>query len=312
MTVAFIPPPDYPETTHFSAFPGFRAKLPSPSSHQLPAPLVLDQDVPDSLDSPAGTPSPISTPTASTTPSPDNSPPYSPSDLPSSSVLSIYPSYEQVIADQILSEGNQTEGSCFHFYNIDLTTYNKVVALVSRRSTSHLHYYYDIQSCTISLDRLVSTLHESLTTSLALLQTQLSEWLGKQLGVKVQVYLAGTQQFSLSDMSQVHIREKCPDQGYQVVVSGKVPEGEMDSEGGEADKDWAPDEYWWFYPNIIVEIGYSELYEDLVQDAKLWLLWTPQHPVLSFILFKFEKPTAPGDFNNFSLWMLFFKIWEKY
>lgn len=46
-------------------------------------------------------------------------------------------------------------------------------------------------------------------------------------------------------------------------------------EEGEDDEDLEPDEYWRFYPNIVVEIGYSESYEDLIEDAKLWLLKTP-------------------------------------
>lgn len=192
-----------------------------------------------------------------------------------------------------------------------------MVALISGKSTSRLRYYYDIKSGTITLDRLVSSIHESLSTPLALLQTHLTEWLGKQFGLKVQVHLAGTQQFNLYDQSsQVYIRGKCPDQSYRVVVSGKAPEGEEDGGGeggeeGEDDEDLEPDEYWRFYPNIVVEIGYSESYEDLIEDAKLWLLKTPRHPVLSIILFKFEKPAAVADFNNFDKWGLFFEVWEK-
>lgn len=216
----------------------------------------------------------------------------------------------QLIANRILQEATQTEGGRVFIPDIDLSSYEHIAALVSERAPGRLRYYYDVHNLTIIVDRLEFAIHESLSTALARLQDSLEEWLRAELGLRARVWLSGTQGLDMFDASGVRVKGKCPDQSYRVLVLGRCSEhGDIEEE--EGDEDLAPEVCWRYYPSIITEIGYSETYEQLVEDGRLWLLYSPRHSVLSFILFNFEKPKNPQDFNNFAEWTLFFEVWKR-
>jgi hypothetical protein len=60
-----------------------------------------------------------------------------------------------------------------------------------------------------------------------------------------------------------------------------------------------------YWPTLVVETGWSEDYDDLIEDAKLWLLGSrggspggavaSQHPVNTVIIIFFERKTFPAD-----------------
>ena len=108
------------------------------------------------------------------------------------------------------------------------------------------------------------------------------------------------------------IQGKCGDHEYKITILGQIDVGSSESLNESLDEDFHPDKLWTFYPTIMIEIGFSQSYVDLIEDAKHWLLLTPHHPVLSVIIFKFQKPEngEPGDIMNFQNWSLFFEIWQ--
>ena len=302
MPAAVRLPTDRQEITCFSPY----SKQPSPSTRYS---YSTPPSPPDTLHQ---TPSPTSTPTTPTTPSLDHSAiDTSFSSAPSASA-SVGPLKEQQIAEQILWESSQTEGGRLRIPNIDSASYHRITTLVSNSAPTCLCYFYDVKASTIVVDRLASAIHESLGTALARLQRHLQGWLATKFGLKAEVLLVGQQKYNLFENWEDAIRGKCPDQGYKIAVSGRVSdEDAVDEES--PDEDFQPHERWRFYPTIIVEIGFSESYDDLIEDAKLWLLKTPHHPVLSFILFKFQKPetSEPGDVMDFENWGLFFEVWRR-
>ena len=136
--------------------------------------------------------------------------------------------------------------------------------------------------------------------------------------LEVEIQLVGQETLDLWNPKGVRVKGKSPDQGYYILVSGKEHPGEGNKRGSKgsdvkknADEDLEPDFHWRWYPNIIIEIGFSKSYADLIMDTRFWLLSSPGHPVLSFILFKFHKPDKEEDFEDFEKWSLFFKVWEK-
>jgi hypothetical protein len=65
------------------------------------------------------------------------------------------------------------------------------------------------------------------------------------------------------------------------------------------------------YPQILVEIGYSETYKDLINDARDWLLFS-SGKVLSVLIFKWVRPSQQEDFGDVSKWRLFAELYERF
>ena len=143
-------------------------------------------------------------------------------------------------------------------------------------------------------------------SALSGLTSQLTEWLVMQLHIKAEVNLIGTQKFNMYDESGVIIWGKCPDQGYKITVLGKFS-GEVDMDKESGDIDFNPGIGWRMYPTIIVEIRFSESYDRLIADAKLWLHNSLHYPVLSVILFKFKSPLTMGFLRTLVIGNCFLK-----
>jgi hypothetical protein len=65
------------------------------------------------------------------------------------------------------------------------------------------------------------------------------------------------------------------------------------------------------YPNILVEVGYSETHPDLIEDARHWLCESNSQ-VLCVIIFCFKKPRRESDFSDLSKWKAFVEVYERY
>jgi hypothetical protein len=66
------------------------------------------------------------------------------------------------------------------------------------------------------------------------------------------------------------------------------------------------------YPNIVVEVGYSESHKDLLDDAHRWLTQALEDPVLCILIFLFRKPSESSHFADLSKWKVFLKVYEWY
>jgi hypothetical protein len=67
----------------------------------------------------------------------------------------------------------------------------------------------------------------------------------------------------------------------------------------------------WGFPPIVIEVGYSETYKQLVDDARDWLLFSNQK-ILSVIIFKWTKPVEEQDSLDPLKWELFAEVYERY
>lgn len=215
MPVVIKLPTDHQETNIFLPY----SKQPCPPTRQ---PHAFAHVVTISTDNSRQTPSPITTPTTPTTSSPCQSP--TDTSFCSSLSKSVAISEEQQIANIILQEGSQTEGGRILIPNVDSQLYDHIAALVSGKTTERLRYYHDVKVHTIVIDRLASSIHESLTSALYRLQDQLEEWLGTQFNLKVEVNLVGTEKYNMFDELGDIIRGKSPDQGYEITVIGRFSE----------------------------------------------------------------------------------------
>lgn len=55
------------------------------------------------------------------------------------------------------------------------------------------------------------------------------------------------------------------------------------------------------FPEFVVEVGYSESWVDLLEDAKSWLFYTKGH-VRCVILIKYTKPIDAANFKDLNQW----------
>lgn len=64
------------------------------------------------------------------------------------------------------------------------------------------------------------------------------------------------------------------------------------------------------YPTIVVEVGYSQSYENLLGDIEAWLLGSLGH-IKCGILVKLEKPASDGNFGDIARWKGFVEVWHR-
>jgi hypothetical protein len=55
------------------------------------------------------------------------------------------------------------------------------------------------------------------------------------------------------------------------------------------------------YPTFVVEVGYSESWDELIEDAIDWLCGTDGH-ILAALAVKFVKPEKEDDFTDVEKW----------
>jgi len=62
------------------------------------------------------------------------------------------------------------------------------------------------------------------------------------------------------------------------------------------------------FPQMVLEVGYSQSYESLIRNARRWLLGSPQ--VRSVMLVKFAKPDE-RDMPRVNQWRAWIEIWLR-
>src|SRR5882762_2461750 len=151
---------------------------------------------------------------------------------------------------------------------IDEETYDRIKSSTDARS-ERLRYYYDFNSCSIIINTLPSDVHESLQEYLTgSLKFSLARWV-TMIVADASVTVMGSVDRDLVSAGGSKLKGKTPDQGFQV----KIPDLDIRD-----------------YPNIVVEVGYSERHTDLMDDTYRWLTLTHDEPVLSVLIFCFKKP----------------------
>jgi hypothetical protein len=92
------------------------------------------------------------------------------------------------------------------------------------------------------------------------------------------------------------------DAGGRKRVKGKVPDFSFDVAVGDEETP--------LFPRIVVEVGYTETYDDLHKDIKRWLLGSGGY-VRCGILVKLEQPADDCDFSDYSKWKGFLEVWYR-
>ena len=121
-----------------------------------------------------------------------------------------------------------------------------------------------------------SSIHDSFSRYFCWnLSLQIHDWLSPILYEhKISIIL--TPIIRLLDVS---IARKVPDAGLKVTKRGDVCT----------------------WPQMAIEVGYSEMERELCDDAWNWLYGSSNH-VQSVLVVKFEKPVDPNTFGNWKQW----------
>jgi len=152
-------------------------------------------------------------------------------------------------------------------------------------------YYYDFNSCSIIIDTLPSDIHESIQEYLTdSLKYSLRRWVARFFA-HAKVKITGSIDRDLFSADGGRLKGKTPDQGFRVIIPGLEPR---------------------HYPNIIVEVGYSESHPDLVSDARRWLTEARDDPVLCALIIIFRKPSQSSNFTDLSKWKASLEVYERY
>ena len=150
---------------------------------------------------------------------------------------------------------------------------------------------YDINSCSIIIDTLPSDIHESIQEYLTdTLRYNLRHWVAKFF-TNAKVKITGSISRDLFSADGSRLKGKTPDQGFRVTSPKLVAR---------------------LYPNIVVEVGYSESHRDLLDDAHRWLTQAREDPVLCVLIFLFRKPSESSHFTDLSKWKAFLEVYERY
>ncbi|KIM71529.1 hypothetical protein PILCRDRAFT_16992 [Piloderma croceum F 1598] len=198
-------------------------------------------------------------------------------------------SNEDDIVTRILEYSVGDESQHMHIPGVDEAMYDQIKSHTDARS-EHLQYYYDCNACSIVIDTLASDMHESIQEYLMeSLKFSLRRWV-TSIVANVNVTIMGAVDRDLVSSDGTKLKGKTPDQGFQV----KIPGVEVRD-----------------YPNIAVEVGYSESHPDLVDDARHWLTQTHDEPVLAVLIFCFKKPLQDSDFADFKKWKAFIEVYER-
>jgi hypothetical protein len=199
-------------------------------------------------------------------------------------------SYEDGILKRILKETNGVNDHQIQIPGIDEATYDRIKDRTDAISEG-LRYHYDVNSCSIIIDTLPSDIHESIQEYLTdTLRYNLRHWVAKFF-TNAKVKITGSISRDLFSTDGSRLKGKTPDQGFRV-TSPKLAAR--------------------LYPNIIVEVGYSESHRDLLDDARRWLTQAREDPVLCVLIFLFRKPSESSHFADLSKWKAFLEVYEPY
>lgn len=191
-----------------------------------------------------------------------------------------------------MREGARSDGPRVRIFDAEEGLYEQIKIRVDAQN-ERLRYYYDAREKIIVIETLASHAHESLQFYLTQdFRSSLQEWVRKIIP-KAIVDIAGTVRHDLYDTQGIRLKGKTPDQGFRILMPPRYKK-----QGS--------------YPNIVIEIGYSESYSDLCDDARRWLCETDDGSVLCVIIFSFKKPTKDEDFLVADKWRAFLEVYERY
>src|SRR5882762_1869958 len=190
--------------------------------------------------------------------------------------------------EQILRASTNQDGPRIRIPGIGEASYERIKARTDARN-ERLRYFYDVQSHTIIINALPSAVHESVHDYLTdSFKYSLRRWVTKFVPT-AKIIATGQVDEDLFTSECVR-RGKAPDEAFRVKIPGFPLRR---------------------YPNILVEVGYSETHPDLIEDARHWLCES-NGQVLCVIIFCFKKPTRESDFSDLSKWKAFVEVYERY
>jgi hypothetical protein len=195
---------------------------------------------------------------------------------------------ESDVVEQILRASTNCDGPRTRIPEISEASYERIKARTDARN-ERLRYFYDVKSHTIIINTLPSAVHESVHDYLTdSFKYSLRRWVTKFVP-NAKIVATGQVDEDLFTSECVR-RGKAPDEAFRVKIPGFPPRR---------------------YPNILVEVGYSETHPDLVEDARHWLCES-NGQVLCVIIFCFKKPGRESDFSDLSKWKAFIEVYERY
>lgn len=211
--------------------------------------------------------------------------------LSPAAITQAVPPSEEDIVDIIEKQSLADDHSRKCIPNIDEALYDRVQTRIGFRNRA-LRYYYDVESRSIIIDTVASKIHESVQNYLTYdLRIALQTWLSRVIpGAELEI--DGQVVAELYNEVGLQVKGKVPDQAYRVYT---------DSESEPRR-----------YPNVVVEVGYSESRVYLIDDARRWLLYTHEDPVLSVIIIWFNEPKSKDDFGDISKWSASLEVYERY
>jgi hypothetical protein len=169
--------------------------------------------------------------------------------------------------------------------------YEKLRKTIPERHT----FYLNVTTNTLTATPMPSPQHEAILDVITRMRGTLDDWLST-VSPGYSIIVFGAPRLPLFDNTGLHILGKEPDISI----------------GLQHSDDHIMDEIArWGYPPIVVEIGYTETHNQLVNDARDWLLFSAGK-ILSVIVFKLTKPVGEEDSLDPLKWGLFAELYERY
>ncbi|KZP31094.1 hypothetical protein FIBSPDRAFT_71525 [Athelia psychrophila] len=196
---------------------------------------------------------------------------------------------EDDIVQQLHELSRKADRTRSEISSVDYALYRSIQARVDVEIPK-LPIFYDVDSSSIIVDSLVSPAHESIQEFLSHhLFADVNRWIRQSGPSGTRLKLSGAATSDMYSGGQLRTAGKVPDQSYKILIKGRARAT---------------------YPSMIFEIGYSEDYQHLLQDAARWL-WESNSEVLCVIIIKFFKPPQIQDFGDPQAWRACLEVYER-
>jgi hypothetical protein len=182
-----------------------------------------------------------------------------------------------------------SEAEPVHIENVTQSMYEHLRAKIPDRYS----FYLTVTTNTLTLRPMISHPHESLKDMLRMFTSSLDSWVQ-----------AMEPDYWLSDRGTPNLTLYWDQTAYQL---GKQSDFSLRLVPYDDNR---TELVGWVYPQVVVEVGYSETYKQLVKDAEDWLL-ASNGQVLTVLVFKWKVPWKPEQFTDLLKWGLFLEIYER-
>jgi len=173
---------------------------------------------------------------------------------------------------------------------IEESLYDKI-KLRTDALSERLRYHYNFNSQSIIIDTLPSDIHESIQEYLTdKFKYSLRRFVTRFVP-NAKVITSGSVDRELIPADGSRLKGKTPDQAFLVKIPGIIVRK---------------------FPNLVVEVGYSESLPNLIDDARRWLTETQGTPVLCVLIFDFKKPSQDRDFADMTKWKALLHVYDRY